>query len=162
MNSAIIYSSITGNTRKLAEAVASSSGVPIFPVRLAPDLTGFDFLGLGFWVRKGMPDSRMLRFMEGVRGKKVFFFATMGTWPDSPHARSCLAATRALLEEKSNVVTGHFHCQGRVNPRVAGRKGDHHPMTEARRARLEEAAKHPDEQDLQEIVRRWEQAFLRA
>lgn len=46
---------------------------------------------------------------------------------------------------------GSFLCQGRVDPAVVAmmqKMADNaHPMTDERRARLEEAAKHPDEED---------------
>ena len=78
MNACIVYSSCTGNTRKVAEALADTSGLPCFPVRNAPEPDDFDMLALGFWVRKGLPDARALRYMERVRGKHVFFFGTLG------------------------------------------------------------------------------------
>ena len=37
MNACIVYSSCTGNTRKVAEALADTSGLPCFPVRIAPE-----------------------------------------------------------------------------------------------------------------------------
>lgn len=78
MNACIVYSSCTGNTRKVAEALADTSGLPCFPVRIAPEPDDFDILALGFWVRKGLPDARALRYMERIRGKHVFFFGHAG------------------------------------------------------------------------------------
>ena len=98
MNACIVYSSCTGNTRKVAEALADTSGLPCFPVRIAPEPDDFDILALGFWVRKGLPDARALRYMERVRGKDVFFFGTLGAWPHSDHARRCMAATHEILQ----------------------------------------------------------------
>lgn len=118
MNACIIYSSCTGNTRKVAEAMAETSGIPCFAVRNAPAPDDFDLLALGFWVRKGQPDARAQRYMERVRGKHVFFFGTLGAWPTSDHARRCLAATHALIEAGGNMVVDGFLCQGKVNPQV--------------------------------------------
>ena len=81
MNACIVYSSCTGNTRKVAEALADTSGLPCFPVRIAPEPDDFDILALGFWVRKGLPDARALRYMERVRGKHVFFSARWARGP---------------------------------------------------------------------------------
>lgn len=58
MKICIVYSSITGNTRTVAEALAAVSGVPCFPVRDAPDPADYDLLALGFWVRLGQADAR--------------------------------------------------------------------------------------------------------
>ena len=150
MNACIVYSSCTGNTRKVAEALADTSGLPCFPVRNAPEPDNFDILALGFWVRKGQPDARALRYMERVRGKHVFFFGTLGAWPHSDHARRCMAATHEILQAGGNTVVDGFLCQGRVNPQVVAasqRKGGH-PLSPERLARLREAARHPDATDL--------------
>ena len=53
--------------------------------------------------------------------------------------------------------TTGFLCQGKVNPRVIAasqRKGTH-PMTPARLSRLQEAARHPDKEDLQAAGQSW-------
>ena len=161
MNACIVYSSCTGNTRKVAEALADTSGLPCFPVRIAPEPDDFDILALGFWVRKGLPDARALRYMERVRGKHVFFFGTLGAWPHSDHARRCMAATHEILQAGGNTVVDGFLCQGRVNPQVVAasqRKGGH-PLSPERLARLREAARHPDATDLAAARLHWQRSL---
>ena len=161
MNACIVYSSCTGNTRKVAEALADTSGLPCFPVRNAPEPDDFDMLALGFWVRKGLPDARALRYMERVRGKDVFFFGTLGAWPHSDHARRCMAATHKILQAGGNTVVDGFLCQGRVNPQVVAasqRKGGH-PLSPERLARLREAARHPDATDLAAARLHWQRSL---
>lgn len=161
MNICIVYSSCTGNTRKVAEALARSSGMPCFPVRTAPDPDNYDLLAVGFWVRKGQPDARAQRYMERIIGKQVFFFGTLGAWPHSEHARRCDAAARELLQAGGNTVLDGFLCQGRVNPQVIAasqRKGSH-PMNAARQARLREAALHPDAADLTAASLCWQRSL---
>ena len=161
MKACIIYSSCTGNTRKVAEALADTSGFPCFPVRNAPDPDDFDMLALGFWVRKGLPDARALRYMERVRGKHVFFFGTLGAWPHSDHARRCMAATHEILQAGGNTVVDGFLCQGRVNPQVVAasqRKGGH-PLSPERLARLREAERHPNAADLTAARLHWQRSL---
>ena len=161
MNACIVYSSCTGNTRKVAEALADTSGLPCFPVRFAPEPDDFDILALGFWVRKGLPDARALRYMERVRGKDVFFFGTLGAWPHSDHARRCMAATHEILQPGGNTVVDGFLCQGRVNPQVVAasqRKGGH-PLSPERLARLREAERHPDATDLAAACLHWQRSL---
>ena len=161
MKACIVYSSCTGNTRKVAEALADTSGLPCFPVRYAPEPDSFDLLVLGFWVRKGLPDARALRYMESVRGKHVFFFGTLGAWPHSDHARRCMAATREILQTSGNTVVDGFLCQGRVNPQVVAasqRKGGH-PLSPERLARLREAERHPDAADLTAARLHWQRSL---
>ena len=157
MTRCIIYSSITGNTRQLAEAMARAEGSPLYTVQDAPNPEMFSLLALGFWVRKGRPDDRMLRFMESVRNAKVYLFGTLGAWPDSPHAKRCIQETQRLLSAQGNTVIGHFLCQGKVNPKIvtaSAQKGTH-SLTPERAARLAEAEHHPDAQDIANAVQTW-------
>lgn len=151
MKTLVVYSSKTGNTRMIAEAIHSvmPAGAAIHSVDAAPDPEGYDFIALGFWVDKGAPDSAMAKYMEKVKGASVGLFGTLGAWPDSDHARNTMQ--RAVAQVEGNNVLGTFICQGKVDPKLLAAmskmKKKSHPMTEERKARLEEAAKHPDEQD---------------
>lgn len=149
----LAYSSVTGNTKAVAEAIHQilPPGTDMCPVRQAPDPDGYDFLALGFWTHRAGPDPLMSRYMEKVRGKIVGIFGTLAAYPDSEHAGRVIAAARARLE--GNRIVGSFLCQGRLAPkrferRMGAEGGDaNHPMTMERRARLLEAAKHPDARD---------------
>lgn len=151
MKTLVVYSSRTGNTRLIAEAVHSvmPAGAALHPVETAPDPQGYDFLALGFWVDKGEPDNAMGQYMDRVKGASVGLFGTLGAWPDSDHARESMQ--KAVDRMAGNTVLGTFICQGKVDPKLlaamAKMKENPHPMTEERKARLEEAAKHPDEAD---------------
>ncbi len=152
MKTLVVYSSRTGNTRMIAEAVHSAmpEGTDIFPVQDAPDPSGYDVIALGFWVDKGAPDDAMARYMDRVRGKSVGLFGTLGAWPDSDHARESMQ--KAVERVPGNRVLGTFICQGKVDPKLLAAMakmggGNPHPMTEERKARIEEAAKHPNEAD---------------
>ncbi len=152
MKALVVYSSRTGNTRMIAGAVhaAMPEGAELFAVENAPDPAAYDVVALGFWVDKGAPDAAMARYMERVRGKAVGLFGTLGAWPDSDHARESMQ--KAVERVAGNRVLGSFICQGKVDPGLQSAMakmgaGNPHPMTEERRARLEEAAKHPNEAD---------------
>lgn len=153
MRSLVVYSSRTGNTRKVAEAVFEILPGPkeIHPVESAPPPEDFDFVAIGFWVNRGTADEAARSYMARVRGRRVGVFGTLGAYPDSDHAKTCLDRVAALLTE--NEFMGGFLCQGRVDPAAADRMAElapeTHPMTDERRNRLEEAKRHPDEKDLQ-------------
>lgn len=153
MKSIIIYSSVTGNTRSVAEAIRQvlPRETRLASVDEAPDPACFDFLVLGFWVRRGKPDPKMLRYMERVQGKLVACFGTLAAYPDSDHARLVRQNAESLL--RGNIVVGHFLCQGRLEAGYLAslldgtRAHASHPMTEERRQRLLEANAHPNESD---------------
>ena len=156
MKTLVVYSSRTGNTKKVAEAVFESLPEPkeLFAAADAPDPEGYDFIALGYWVDKGTADAGAAGYMKRVKGKKIGLFGTLGAYPDSDHARQCKEKVRDLVS--GNEILGEFLCQGRVDPELiklmeTKMKDDpHHSMTPERRARHEEAAKHPDETDLAE------------
>lgn len=153
----ILYSSVTGNTRRIAEALAASSGDSLLDVRHLEALPDADVLALGFWVRRGQPDAMSQAVWRKLRGKSVFYFGTLGAWPSSAHARRCREVAELVLHENGNRCLGGFLCQGRVDPNMialSARKGTH-PLTEERRARLAEAARHPDEADCAAAVEAW-------
>lgn len=78
---------------------------------------------------------------------------TLGAYPDSKHASESIQKARELL--KDNNILGAFICQGKVDPQLIKWMQDmtkNHPshphaMNEESKARLAEAAKHPNEQD---------------
>ena len=135
MRCLIVYSSRTGNTAKVARAVRDV--LPLYAdfhhVDEAPDPSDYDFVAMGFWVDKGAPDAEAQAYMRRIRGKRVGLFGTLGAWPDSDHARECLARADELLE--GNDIRGSFLCQGRIDPRiieVMQRNGPGDPPHDAR------------------------------
>ncbi|MFH1060098.1 MAG: flavodoxin family protein [Pseudomonadota bacterium] len=161
MKSMVVYSSRTGNTRKVAEAVLASLPEPraIYPVKEAPDPEDCDFLALGCWIDKGAADAQAQAYFKRVRGQRVGVFITLGAYPDSDHAIRCVQKVRRQLD--GNQVLGHFICQGAIDPELVRwmeMQPQSHPhyMDPARRERIAEAARHPDPQDLaraQELFR---------
>lgn len=155
MKSLVIYSTLTGNTKTVAEAIAEVlPECDIFPVQEAPDSTeGYDLVAVGYWVDKGMPDAKTRKWLEKTENTVLAFFGTLGAYPDSDHAKECMAKGEALAlaDGKNNTVLGSWLCQGKVDPKLlemmAKMNDGIHPMTEERKARIEEAKKHPNRED---------------
>lgn len=127
----IIYSSATGNTKAVAEAIAKS--LPGATLVAARDVT------------------------ENPVGCDLVFavFGTCGAYPDS-EAAQVYQRNAAAVPAGDNESLGTFMCQGRVHSYHI--KCQHkmestvQPMTPERQARLEEAEKHPDKQDFARAV----------
>ena len=75
-----------------------------------------------------------------------------------------MAAAQQLLQAGGNTVLDGFLCQGRVNPQVvaASQRRGNHAVTAERLARLREAARHPDAEDLQTARQRWRRCLRHA
>lgn len=149
----LTYSSATGNTRLVAEAIAAALGrdVTLSPMAEAPDYREFELLIVGFWIDKGKPNAEARRYLETVKDTRVAFFFTLGAAVDSDHAKNCVEAGRQSLA--GNTVIGHFHCLGKISPSLIKWLKrlpawfPHGPNPE-RIARWEAAATHPDADDL--------------
>lgn len=155
MKSLIVYSSVTGNTKKVAEAIAAplTGTTDLFPVETAPPAADYDVIAVGFWVDRGTADQKAQGYLRTIHNKKIALFGTLGAYPDSEHAAKSMSNAAALLAADNELV-GTFICHGKVTPRLVDKfknlPASHpHAMTSEREARHREAAKHPDANDLQ-------------
>jgi flavodoxin len=156
----IVYSSKTGNTRKLAQGIHRNllerGLVPpprIGAVEENPDPAGADWVLVGFWADRGNADQKALGYIKSLEGRRVGLFGTLGAYPDSDHAGDIAKKVSAAAAEK-NTVLGCFLCQGRIDPALTERfkslpPDNPHAMTEERMKRHLEAAKHPSEKDIE-------------
>ena len=159
----IVYSSVTGNTKMVAEAMGKVvKEVDIFAVQEAPaDLSSYELILAGYWLRRGGPDPKMARFLAGISNKVIALFQTHGAATGSEHAVTAFARAAALLGAGCTML-GTFGCQGRIQPALIERRQqagpeDPHGNTAANIARWAAAASHPDAADLLAA-----QAFVKA
>ena len=150
---AIIYSSVTGNTKKIAHAMAEAleGNVDVFRVQDAPKkLDDYEVVLLGYWLRLGAPDPLMLKYLSTVHDARVCFFQTHGTSPTSEHAITSFARAGYQLGSGCEIL-GTFGCRGKINPKMlehrknAGPDDPHGGPKSLERWRL--ASTHPDEAD---------------
>ena len=79
MKALVVYSSRTGNTRKIAEAIAAVlPGCEIHPVESAPAPEGYDLVAVGYWVDKGMPDAQAVRACENMKNELQTYENNLG------------------------------------------------------------------------------------
>jgi len=154
MKTLVVYSSLTGNTKQVAEAIHEVFGqkASLFPVEQAPVADGYDLVVVGFWVDRGAADKKAQAYITGLHDKKVALFATLGANPESEHARKSMDNTSVLLADDNQLV-GSFICQGKVDPKLIEQfkqlpEGHPHGMNAERRARHDETSKHPNAADL--------------
>ena len=118
MKVAIVYSSLTGNTKKLAEGVfnkiPSNFEKSIFNENDKYDISEYDIVVPAFWIDRAFPNKSMKKFISELKNKKIFFMATMGFFPDSRHGRDCAENTLSIID-KSCEVLGYFICNGKVD-----------------------------------------------
>jgi flavodoxin len=154
----VIYSSRTGNTKKVAEAVLSGlpEGTPILAAEDIHQTTEYDLIFMGYWVDKGTADSTAQEAMAKISGKLVAIFSTSGAYPDSHRAAASLKSGAACFGEDCTLL-GAFICQGAVDPEFIEKAmrrpaHHHHAPSPERIQRWEDASTHPDATDLQKAV----------
>ena len=157
MKAAVVYSTLTGNTKKVAEAFCAGlgSGTELFDVKDAPDMAAYDLVVMGFWVDRGHPDQKSMDFMKKVTGKKVFSLFTLGARPRTAHAFKCAYTSASYWGEGCEQI-GSWHCQGAIDPKLIEQMrkmpkvpGNPHAATPETEARWAAAASHPDAEDLE-------------
>lgn len=150
---AVIYSSVTGNTKMVAEAIAGAAEkADIFRVQEVPeDLSAYDIVAIGYWLRLGQPDPLTLTFLEQVENARVVFFQTHGAEVNSEHAITSLARAGYHLGKGCEIL-GTFGCQGKINPAMLEKRknapADDPHGGAAAIERWKRAASHPDAADL--------------
>ena len=119
MRTLVLYSSQSGNTKKLADVIYGvlPNDKKIFSIDEAPEiLADIDLIALGFWFQGGKPDLKATRFLPQLNNKKIFLFVTHGAAKGSAHAQQGMAAAIALAAGAK--VIGTFSCQGEVSSQV--------------------------------------------
>lgn len=155
----IIYTSKTGNTRKLAEAVFDAIESPQKVIYdLEKDEMDFnsDIYFVGFWTNSGSCSIEVLDILSEMHGKKIAMFGTCGLEYNQEYYREIESHIDAFIPD-DNEYLGTFLCQGKMPLKV---KEKYEEMLEKdpsdKRAKymienFEKGLKHPDQQDIENV-----------
>ena len=163
MSYAIVYSSRTGNTERLAKAVSEAAGPEecLYYGPPVPELPRAEVLYVGFWTDKGACDAQAAAVLRRLTGRqKVFLFGTAGFGGSEAYFEQIWQRVLGCLPPEAEVI-GCYLCQGEMPAAVRRRYEAMPEQTPGRQAMLENfdrALGHPDAEDL----RRLEAAVRRA
>jgi flavodoxin len=117
----IAYHSISGNTRKVAEAIYKEirADKELKPLSDVKDLKGYDLSFIGFPIQGYGPSKEAKEFLEKkVTGKDIALFVTHSAPEEGePKLEQWLAACK-IAASSANIV-GVFDCQGELAQNVA-------------------------------------------
>ncbi len=106
----VLYYSLTGNTKKMATAIAGELGVEAQPVKavVAVPADGLVFLGSGSYGDK--PGEDMAKFIEkcDFTGRKVALFGTSGRGEGKE-----VQGMAEALKQKGAIILGSYYCRGK-------------------------------------------------
>jgi len=106
----VVYCSISGNTKKVAEAIADELGVKAENVKEKEWLTQGSFVFLGSGCYGGKPGKGLQGFIarNDFKGRQVALFGTsMGGRGDE------VRVMEELLKWEGALIRGSFYCKGR-------------------------------------------------
>ena len=119
MRPIIIYSSKSGNTKKIADSMAYRIGCEAIRITAASpqptvDLDLYDLVLIGTGLFAGTPNEDLMRYLRNLNLKTSKLFALFITWGGAPRTdKLALTKLRTLLESKGQkVVENHFACYG--------------------------------------------------
>lgn len=165
MKTLITYTSKTGNTKKIAEAINEVIKADLIDYKENPDIEKYDNVIVGYWADRGMAPKDFNSFMEKIRDKNCGVFATLGADPDSDHGKNVINYGIKKLESQNNKVLSKFICRGKIDPKLTQRmkesKVGPHAWNEERRKTHEMAASHPDLDDIKNAKKAFENFLLK-
>lgn len=154
MKNIIIYSSKTGNTKKVAEAIYEV--IPSAEILSADEVSHLEYetIIIGGWIDKGTFDNKALKILKEIKNKNVAYFFTLGASIESDHAEYCKKNIEEVIISNGNKLIGNFVSQGKIDPNlIAGLLNlpEDHKMypSKERMDRWEAAKEHPNNQDLE-------------
>lgn len=156
MRAIVLYSTLTGNTKRIAEAITETlpQGTPCLSVSETPEnINSYDCVFIGFWVDRGTADNAAQAVLKKLENKYVAIFATLGADPKSEHALQSLKNAEKFLPNDKEAA-GLFICQGAIDPKLIERmfkqfpEGHPHGRSAESEARHAQAASHPDVEDI--------------
>jgi len=117
----VTYRSVTGNTKKVAEAIFSEIEVDkeIKPFKEVDTLEGYDFVFVGCSIEFfGIGKATKMWLDRHVIGKRIGLFCTHGAPEFAPGVPIWTDALKAAATDAGAEIVNFFNCQGELSQRV--------------------------------------------
>lgn len=154
MSYSIVYSSKTGNTALLAQAVREGLGQEdcLYFGPPSDKALAARRIYVGFWTDKGRCDGETAAFLSTLTGQEVFLFGTAGFGGEAAYFEKILTLVKEELPDSVRVV-GEYMCQGKMPDGVRRR---YEQMEDSPRKRImlenfDRALAHPSREDLENL-----------
>ncbi len=120
----VVYLSMGGNTKKLAEAIAKGAGAPAVSAERFNASEPSDVLYVGASIYAGSTDGKLRQFLAGLRPFQAKRAVVFGT---SAGKKTVLREVKSILKPKGITVSdGAFHCKGAFVFADRGRPNEGH------------------------------------
>lgn len=159
MNYAVIYSSRTGNTEKLAAALKEllpEEQCVYYGKPNPSSISDAQVIFVGFWTDRGTCDEETSVFLQQLKNKKLFVFGTAGFGGDPQYFDTILNNVLGQIPS-SNTILDTYMCQGSMPQAIGNRyqkmleTSPDDAKTKAMLENYQHALSHPDQQDLEQL-----------
>lgn len=164
MKIAIVYSSVTGNTKLLAETIKNEIGDVAYIGDAANAPTNADLYFVGSWTNRGDASKEIIEFLKKLKHKKIAYFATAGYGGSVEYYNTLFSRVKEYIDSTNSILKSFF-CQGKMPLSVKERyvkmitENPDDKMLKVSLANFEEALTHPDSEDLDNL-RQWVKEVL--
>lgn len=161
MKKIVLYTTQTGNTRKIAHAIADEIGAKAVDFANADDIdmSEIDFVAIGYYIDKSAINMDFVSFVhEKIKNKKIGIFFTMGAEPCGEYADKMLKMGRETFAQNGNEILVEFASQGAISTEVIAQmtalaklypNDPRFAITPERQARWQASQSHPNATDIQ-------------
>lgn len=110
MNASIVYSSMTGHSRKLAQAVAERLDIPAYNVKLeTPEIKNTDIVFIVSGIYGGTASSELMNFIKHLEPDQVRAAALIMSSVSQDYSK---CEIKNILAKKNIPIAGEFSCFG--------------------------------------------------
>jgi len=148
MKALVAYYSETGNTKKVAEAIAEAIyfDKELKKVQDVENTSGYDIIFCGFPVQAHSVPKAAMKFIAKVpAGQKIAFFSTHGSLRGGLLPKQAFEHALGLAAKQT--VVGNFGCRGMVNEKIIDMLMKS-PQHQAWAQEAGSAISHPDANDI--------------
>lgn len=155
----IVYSSLTGNTKKVCEKAYQLLNCEKEIINIEniseKNLDNFENIILGTWIDKATADEKMRKFLKTISGKNLYFLGTLAASLSSEHAKKCFNNLTKLCSKNNNFIDGIL-ARGRVSEELQEKFEKFplniiHKFVPNMKEIIAEADSHPNESDFKLI-----------
>lgn len=164
MKIAIVYKSITGNTKVIAEAIKEVFKEDVVYFGEPKESISADIFIVGSWTDKGNCATEIKSFLESLEGKKIAYFGTAGFGGQPEYYDTLFNRVKENIND-TNEILGYFFCQGKMPMGIRSRYEaliKEHPEDKNLKVNIEnfdEALKHPNDKDIEQ-AKNWIKSII--
>lgn len=156
MSVLIIYSSLTGNTKKVCEKAFDFLNCEKKEIISIEDikkekLNNYDNIIIGTWIDKATADNKMRKLLKNLSNKNLYFIGTLAANLNSEHAKKCYKNLTRLCSANNNFKDGIL-ARGKVSEELKEKFNKFplniiHKFVPNMEEIIKEAEPHPNESD---------------